>query len=46
MKHTVMFLNIRILVFHGLHKASVKFTSAKKTTSKILIAALINVQNA
>ena len=36
-KHTVMFLNLKILVFHDLHKTSMKFSSARKTTSKILI---------
>ena len=46
MKHTRMFLNLKILVFHDLRKTSVKFSSAAKTTSKILITTLINVQNA
>ena len=46
MKHTRMFLNLKILVFHDLHKTSVKFASATKTTSKILITTLINMQNA
>ena len=41
-----MFLNLKILVFHDLRKTSVKFSSAAKTTSKILITTLINVQNA
>ena len=45
-KHTVMFLTLKILVFHDLHKTSVKFASATKTTSKILITTLINMQNA
>ena len=45
-KHTVTFLNLEILVFHNLNKTSLKFASTTKTTSKILITTLINVQNA
>ena len=45
-KHILMFLNLKIFVFHDLHKTSVKFASAAKTTSKILITTLINLQNA
>ena len=45
-KHTVRFLNLKILVFQDLHETSVKFASATKTISKILITTLINVQNA
>ena len=33
------------LVFHDLHKTSVNFASATKTTSKILITTLVNMQN-
>ena len=45
-KHTAMLLNLKMLVFHDLHKTSVKFASVTKTTSKILITTLINVQSA
>ena len=45
-KNTAMLLNLKMLVFHDLHKTSVKFASVTKTTSKILITTLINVQNA
>ena len=41
-----MLLNLKMLVFHDLHKTSVKFASVTKTTSKILITTLINVQSA
>ena len=38
-----MFLNLKMLFFHDLLKTNVKFASAIKITSKILIATLINV---
>ena len=38
-------ISLKILVFLDLQKATVKFASATKTTSKILITTLINVQN-
>ena len=41
-----MFLNLKILVSHDLHKTIVKFDSATKTASKILMTTLSNVQNA
>ena len=45
-KNTVTFLNPKILVFHDLHKTIVKFASATKTLSNILITTVIKVKNA
>ena len=38
-------ISLKKLVFHDLQRATVKFVSATKTASKILITTLINVQN-
>ena len=38
-------ISLKKLVFHDLQRATVKFASATKTASKILITTLINVQH-